>query len=122
MYWIKCLHQNCCAIPRKFCYKNNELIYYYCWDKEIHEIAQFRSSNIFVKSVCDKTAIINKSRIIFLIKYLVFFPFLGSKHQTRDELAMVLSLPCNEIENGASEIYFGKYKIAHELMKVFWYS
>ena len=44
---------------------------------------------------------------------------LGSKHQTRDELAMVLSLPCNEIENGASEIYFGKYKKAHELMKVY---
>ena len=72
-----------------------------------------------MKSEFDKTAIINKSRIIFLIKYLVFFLFLGSKHQTRDELAMVLSLPCNEIENGASEIYFGKYKIAHELMKVF---
>ena len=72
-----------------------------------------------MKSEFDKTAIINKSRIIFLIKHLVFFPFLGSKHQTRDELAMVLSLPCNEIENGASEIYFGKYKIAHELMKVF---
>ena len=42
---------------------------------------------------------------------------LGSKHQTRDELAMVLSLPCNEIENGDSEIYFGEYKKAIELMK-----
>ena len=61
---------------------------------------------------------VNKSRIIIYIS-IWFFPFLGSKHQTRDELAMVLSLPCNEIENGASEIYFGKYKIAHELMKVY---
>ena len=70
---------------------------------------------VLKQSPKDQNIIFSSLSVISVLSMVL----LGSKHQTRDELAMVLSLPCNEIENGASEIYFGKYKIAHELMKVF---